>query len=203
MSAEETRIGPWRVLTERAVYENPWISVVHHDVAHPDGSPGQYGVVRFKNLAVGVLAIDAEGMVPIVGQHRFPHNRYSWELPEGGGALSDDPLTTARRELEEETGLTASSWAPLCAFDVSNSVTDERAVCFLAWDLSEGVAAPEPSEALTVMKISFADALEKVMSGEITDSLTIVMVQTAVIRALRGELPDPISGLALAALARK
>ncbi|WP_428410139.1 NUDIX domain-containing protein [Hyphococcus sp.] len=201
--SKERKIGPWRVTDARKAFDNPWITVTDHKVIHPDGSPGEYGVVHFKNLAIGVLPIDAEGNVPLVGQHRFPHDKYSWELPEGGGKRDVDPLISAQRELAEETGLSAKEWAPLCGFDISNSVTDERAVCFLAWDLSEGAAAPEPSEALTVKKVSFKDLLEMVMSGEVTDSLTIVMALTAYAKALRGELPAPISHLLLAGAARK
>lgn len=202
MSKEKT-IGPWRVKDARDVFDNPWITVTDHDVVHPDGTPGEYGVVHFKNLAIGVLPINEKGLVPLVGQHRFPHDSYSWELPEGGGKRDVDPLLSAQRELAEETGLTAEQWAPLCAFDISNSVTDERALCFLAWNLSQGEAAPEPSEALTVKEVSFKDLLEMVMSGDITDSLTIVMTLTAWAKALRGELPAPISALLLASFPQK
>ncbi len=191
-------IGPWRVTSENTVFENPWISVVDHGVIHPDGSPGEYGVVNFKNLAIGVLPIDDEGFVWLVGQHRFPLDRYSWELPEGGGPIDVAPLTSAKRELEEETGLTARCWAELSQLDISNSVTDERAICYFAWDLSSGVAAPEGSEALTIKRVPFNTLLEMVMSGEITDSLTIVMTLTAYAKALRGDAPDPISKLILA-----
>lgn len=202
MRSEKT-VGPWRVKAAREAFDNPWITVTDHAVIHPDGTPGEYGVVHFKNVAIGVLPVEENGMVPLVGQHRFPHDKYSWELPEGGGKRDVDPLASAQRELVEETGLTAKEWAPLCEFDISNSVTDERAICFLAWELSQGPAAPEPSEALTVKKVFFKDLLEKVMSGEITDSLTIVMTLTAYAKALRGDLPAPISASLLAGGARK
>lgn len=202
MSAQKT-VGPWRVTAEREVYDNPWINLTDHKVIHPDGTPGQYGVVRFKNIAVGVLPIDDKGMVTLVGQHRFPLDRYSWELPEGGGKRDIDPLASAKRELEEETGFRAANWAKLCEFDISNSVTDERAVCFLAWGLAPGDASPEPSEALTIKEVSFKELLEMVMSGEITDSLTIVMTLTAHAKALRGELPGSISDFMLAGVPRK
>lgn len=196
------KVGPWRINSKRDVFENPWIKVVDHKVTHPDGSPGEYGVVQFKNLAVGVLPIDADGNVPLVGQHRFPLDRYSWELPEGGGPVDIDPQQSAKRELIEETGLTASSWAPLARFDISNSVTDEGAVCFFAWDLGEGAAAPEPSEALTLKWVSYKDLLEMVMTGEITDSLTIVMTLKAHVKALHGLAPASISDHLLAGRAR-
>ncbi|MBL4619206.1 MAG: NUDIX hydrolase [Marinicaulis sp.] len=199
MTSHKKIVGPWRVQREVERFENPWIKIVDHDITHPDGSPGEYGVVRFKNLAIGILPIDEDGSVWLVGQHRFPQDRYSWELPEGGGALDVPPVESARRELSEETGLTARDWAPLSAFDISNSVTDERALCYFAWNLECGEATPDPSEALTIKRVAFCKLYEMVMTGEITDSLTIVMVLTAFTKALRGEAPMPISHHILAA----
>lgn len=187
------KIGPWRVAAARTVYDNPWIRVIDHEVSHPDGSPGQYGVVRFKNRAIGVLPIDDEGATWLVGQHRFPFDAYSWELPEGGGPLSEDPLEAAKRELAEETGLTARLWAPLVEMDLSNSVTDEVAICFIASDLRDGPPRPEASEALEVRRIPFRELVNDVLSGRIRDSLTVLMTLAAEARALRGTLPEAIS----------
>lgn len=189
----DRKIGPWTVQNEKLVFSNPWISVEDHKVTHPDGSPGEYGVVRFKNIAVGVLPIDENGDVWLIGQHRYPHDRYSWELPEGGAPLSEPPLEAAKRELEEEAGICATQWHGIGGFDISNSVTDEKAVCFLAWDIRPGTVSPDPSEALTLKKVKFKDLLEMVISGEITDSLTIFMVLHAHVLALRGQAPAPIS----------
>ncbi|MEO1251878.1 MAG: NUDIX hydrolase [Pseudomonadota bacterium] len=197
------RIGPWTVHSEKIAFENPWIRVEDHRVAHPDGSPGEYGVVRFKHLAIGVLPVDADGFVWLVGQHRYPHDDYSWELPEGGGALYDDPLQSAKRELGEETGLRAACWRELARFSTSNSVTDEKAIAYLAWDLSPGRAAPEPSEDLALRKVKFHELLEMVMSGEVTDSLTIIMTLSAHVAALRGDAPEPISNILCADRATK
>ncbi|MFQ5564179.1 MAG: NUDIX domain-containing protein [Parvularculaceae bacterium] len=191
------RVGPWTVMAERTVFDNPWISVIDHDVVHPGGSDGGYGVVRFKHAAIGILPIDEEGCVRLVGQHRFPLDAYSWELPEGGGPLDEAPLEAARRELQEETGITARCWLEIAAFDISNSVTDERAVCYAAWELEEGDAAPEPSELLDYRRVPFAALLDKVLAGEIRDSLTVVMTLAIHAKALRGDLPEPISRLVL------
>ena len=71
----------------------------------PGGSPGIYGVVHFKNRAIGVIPLDEAGYTYLVGQYRYPLQLYSWEIPEGGGPLDEDPLEAAKRELREETGL--------------------------------------------------------------------------------------------------
>lgn len=189
------KIGPWTVNKEALVFDNPWIKVVDHDVRHPDGSPGQYGVVRFKNLAIGILAIDEDGRIPLVGQHRFAHDAYSWELPEGGGPLGVDPVISAKRELKEETGYTATHWLELSSFDVSNSVTDEKSVCFLAWGLLQGIATPEPSEQLAYDLVHFPDLHTRVLRGDIRDSLTIIMVLTCDALARAGRLPPDLKKL--------
>lgn len=190
---DRRRVGPWRIDAEKTVYDNPWIRVVDHAVTHPTGASGQYGVVHFKNLAIGVLPIDANGCAPLVGQHRFPHDAYSWELPEGGGPRTVDSLASAKRELREETGYAAAHWLELCRFDVSNSVTDEKAICYAAWGLTPGPAAPEPSEELARDLIPFQQLHERVLSGEISDSLTIIMVLKLAALHKAGRLPAALS----------
>ncbi len=191
------KVGPWTVTTEALVYDNPWIRVTDHKVIHPGGADGQYGVISFRNLAIGVLAICDDGRIPLVGQHRFPLDTYSWELPEGGGPKGEAPIETARRELREETGYGARHWAPLIEADLSNSVTDEQAFGFLAWGLEAGHAAPEDSEELALRYVGFAQLLDACLSGEIRDSLTLLMVFSADQRARLGEFPDEIARLIL------
>ena len=192
---DKKKIGPWRVASETTVYDNPWIKVVNHEVIHPNGAPGQYCVVQFKNLAIGVLPIDQEGFVPLVGQHRFPLDQYSWEVPEGGGPLADDPLLSAKRELQEETGFKAASWLEIASFDLSNSVTNERSVCFLAWGLTAGEATPEPSEELAYERIRFSALYDRVIEGEIRDSLTIIMVLKVNALKEANRLPSDVADL--------
>lgn len=182
--------GPWTIHATRNAYETPWIRVDHHDVAQPDGKPSVYGVVRFANLAIGVLPLFADGTVPMVGQFRFPLGRSTWELPEGGGPKDQPPLASAQRELKEETGLTAANWLAYGEADMSNSVTDERAHLFLAWDLTQGEASPEPDEVLSIKRVAFAELLANIHGGDVDDALTQLLVLTAVTKALQGELPE-------------
>ena len=95
---------PWRRRSERTAFENPWLAVREYDAVAPTGAPATYGAIHFKNLAIAVLPLHEDGTVTLVGQNRFVFGDYSWEIPEGGGAVNVDPLETARRELREETG---------------------------------------------------------------------------------------------------
>ena len=150
--------------------------MTHHKVLNPSNNEGIYGVVHFKNLAIGVLPIDEEGNTWLVGQYRFPLNAYSWEIPEGGGSHDADPIISAKRELLEETGLLANDWSELLTMHLSNSVSDEKAIVFLAKSLTQGEAEPEETEDLTIKKIPFEEAFQMVINGEITDSISVAAI---------------------------
>lgn len=163
--------------SRRVAYENPWITVWHDEVSRPDGTPGIYGVVHFANLAAGVVAIDADDRVALVGQHRYTFDEPSWEIPEGGVPATETPLEGIARELREETGLEAAVWRELCRVDLSNSVTDERAILFVATELREGTAAPEPTESIELRWVPFDEALAMTFDGRITDVMSVVAIQ--------------------------
>jgi 8-oxo-dGTP pyrophosphatase MutT (NUDIX family) len=197
MSDKAVRNGPWQVHYTETSFENPWIRVETSKVTHPNGEPGIYGVVRFANLAIGVLPVDDEGFTWLVGQHRFPLDAYSWELPEGGGKPSVAPRETAMRELREETGLSADGWYEIGRWHLSNSVCDEHAIGFLATGLSQGMAAPEASEELVVRRVHMSELVSMCLNGEVTDSFTVLMVLSALEKARRGDLPESVRQLIL------
>jgi ADP-ribose pyrophosphatase len=170
----DDRPDPWVRRSRTTVYENPWIQVHHDEVTLPDGSPGIYGVVHFRARAVGAVVLDGEGRVLLVGQHRYPLDRYSWEIPEGGADFEEEPLDGAKRELAEETGYAARTWRQLIRFTLSNSATDEEGVLFVATDLEAGPASPDPAEQLGVRWVDLDEALAMVASGEIHDAITQV-----------------------------
>jgi 8-oxo-dGTP pyrophosphatase MutT (NUDIX family) len=184
---------PWRVRGTRRAFQNEWFEVVEHDVTRPDGAPGAYAVIQVRRTAVGVLPIDAEGCVHLVGQWRFPLSRYSWEMPEGGAEPGEAPEACARRELAEETGLRAGTLTKILEMDLSNSLTDERAVCYLALDLSPGEAAPDGTERLQLLRAPFREALARAVDGRISDSLTVAALLRAHHMASKGELPPDVA----------
>ena len=169
--------NPWQIISEKKVYDNKWINVTEYDVINPNGGKGIYGKVHFKNLAIGIVVLDDELNTWLVGQFRFTLNEYSWEIPEGGGALDTDPLESARRELLEETGLVAHEWTPLLKMHLSNSVSDEYAIIYLARQLEQHKAMPEETEQLIIKKLPFEEAWRMTEQGLITDAMSVAAIQ--------------------------
>jgi len=180
--------NPWKTQGTRLIYDNAWITVREDEVVRPDGQKGIYGVVHFKNKAIGVLALTPDRQLYLVGQHRYPLDLYSWEIPEGGCPENEDPLEAARRELQEETGLTARNWKLLGTAHLSNSVSDELALWYLATDLVEGKASPEGTEELLVKKVPFEEAVTMAIEGEITDSVSVMAITNLAVLLQRGKI---------------
>lgn len=169
----EKNKNPWKKLSSKEIYENPWIKVREDQVINPNGGKGIYGVVSMKSIAYGIIPLDEEGNTWLVGQYRYTLNEYSWEIPMGGGNKSLDPLESAKRELREETGITANRWTNFLRIHTSNSVTDEEGYVFLAQDLHFGTTEYDETEDLTIIKVPFSKALDMVMDGSITDAISI------------------------------
>jgi 8-oxo-dGTP pyrophosphatase MutT (NUDIX family) len=169
--------NPWKILSSREAYDNSWIKVTEYGVVNPAGGRGIYGKVHFKNLAIGVIVLDMHLNTYLVGQYRFPIEKYSWEIPEGGCPLNMNPIDGAKKELLEETGLKANSWEKILEMDLSNSVSDEHAIIFLAYDLEQHKPSPEDTEQIEVRKIPFDDAYQMVEDGTITDSISVAAIQ--------------------------
>ncbi len=177
--------NPWKTLSSKPVYSNPWIAVREEQVINPSGGEGIYGVVSMKNLAIGIVPVDADGYTYLVGQYRYTLNEYTWEIPEGGCPMNTDPLDTAKRELKEETGYTANKWTKLSRIHTSNSVTDEVGFLYLAEELTPGESMPEETEKLSVRKVHLKEAIDMVMRSEITDSMsTTALLMVARLRGI-------------------
>jgi 8-oxo-dGTP pyrophosphatase MutT (NUDIX family) len=172
----ESENNPWKTLNQETAYENAWIRVEHHEVLNPAGNPGIYGKVHFKNTAISIVAVDSAGFTYLVGQYRYTLNAYSWEVPEGGCSIEsgESTLEAAKRELLEETGLVATKWTELGEVYLSNSVSDEKAVMYLAQNLSQHQACPEETEQLKIRRLPLKEAIEMAQNGQITDALSVL-----------------------------
>lgn len=169
--------NPWQLKSIRAIYENPWIKVDEHQVINPAGNDGIYGTVEFKNRAVGIVPLAENGDTWLVGQFRYPLQAYHWEIPMGGAPAGESLVDCALRELKEETGLSAANVTPLCHLHLSNSITNEEGVVFIARDLQQGVAEFEETEVITIRRLPFKEAFDMVMAGEITDAISVAAIQ--------------------------
>ncbi len=163
----------WKKLTSRTVWENDWMQVLEDEVINPGGGNNQYGHVHFKNRAVAIIPLDRNQNVWLVGQERYTLNAWSWELPMGGAPLNEEPLEAAKRELKEETGLSARTWTEMMRLHTSNSITDELGIVYLAEGLTEGASELEETEDIEVRKMPLEAAVAMVHAGEITDAISV------------------------------
>jgi 8-oxo-dGTP pyrophosphatase MutT (NUDIX family) len=180
-------VNPWRRISRRVAYENPWLEIFHDEVLRPDGQPGTYGVVHFLHRAIGVVPLDSADRVLLVGQYRYTMSRYSWEIPRGGGGLAELPQEAARRELLEETGYRGGHWRELCQAELSNSVTDELMILFVATGLEAGPASPEGTERLQLRWVPFDEVLAMIDRREIADAMTIMALQQLAVERAGGQ----------------
>lgn len=186
MNDNET--NPWKTHKSELVYESAWIAVTRHECLNPAGKPAVYSTVGFKHLAIGIIPLDNTLNTWLVGQWRYPLNQYSWEIVEGGGKHDTDPVASAKRELLEETGLKAEHYQELLRMHLSNSVSDELGIIYIATGLSQHTPEPEETEVLQVKKVHFSEAYNMVMDGRITDSLSVAAILKVKILLDSGEL---------------
>jgi len=166
--------NPWKRLSSREVYRNPWLTLREDQVIRPDGNEGIYSVIETR-VATAACALTPERELFLVGQYRYPLDVYSWEIVEGGTDGGETPLEAIQRELREEAGLVARQWTPLGGeIHMSNCISSEKGFVFVAEDLEEVGAAPDVTEVLQVKRVPFDDALAMVDSGEIVDAFSIL-----------------------------
>lgn len=183
----------WRSDTEEMVFENPWLRLTRHKAVAPTGAAADYVVMRPMNVATGVLPVHDDGTVVLVGQQRFALANYSWEMPEGGAPLGEDPFDGVRRELAEEAGLEAAHWAPALTMELSNSVTAEVGHTWIAWGLTSVPVAPDPTEVIAIARVPFQDLLDEIGRGTVRDALTVATAYKAHHMALTGGLPEALA----------
>ena len=169
--------NPWKIISDDEIYNNNWIKLNHYNVINPNGGEGVYGKVHFKNIAIGIIPIDENNNTWLVGQYRFPLNKYSWEIPEGGCPLNENPLNAAKRELLEETGFVAEDWKQILTLHLSNSVTDEFSIIYIARNLKQFKAQPEETELLQIKKIKIEETFKMIENNEITDAVSVAALQ--------------------------
>ncbi|HEY2056971.1 MAG TPA: NUDIX hydrolase [Amycolatopsis sp.] len=162
----ESHAGGWSRLASTSVFTSPWFEVRRDDAVRPDGSGGRYDHVVSPG-SVTVVAVDGQGRVAVTRQWIYVHNEVQWRLPAGRIDPADlDALAAARRELAEETGISARAWRPLGTVNCADSFTNHRDHAFFATGLEHGPADLEPGETdLEVHALPFDEALALVTTG--------------------------------------
>ena len=179
MPTPVTGRNPWKTLGSRIAYENAWLRLREDAVIRPDGKEGIYSVVEMRP-SVGIVALDDERRIVLVGQWRYPLARYSWEIPRGGSLDGEtDLVAVAQRELLEEAGIAASTWQRLGAVDVNNGVTSDVQHLFLATGVQPKEADPEPVEEIAIRWTSLEDAVRMASSGEISEVCSVAAILLA------------------------
>jgi 8-oxo-dGTP pyrophosphatase MutT (NUDIX family) len=170
--------SPWRTVGAREVYRNPWLRVTEYSVVRPDGRPGIYGVVD-PGDNVTVVALDTDRRVWLVGEFRYPTQRFDWLVPSGKIEPEEAPEAAARRELAEETGLRAAEWTLLGVYELSNGVSTQVSYLYLARGLEQGAARPEGTERFQFRQIPLEEAYAQCRSGELRDAPSALAIWRA------------------------
>jgi len=175
--------GRWQTLGREYLYESPWCSFRVDGVRLPDGARIEYGVLESAGFAA-VVPVTEDGSVVLVRQWRQPVEGFTLELPGGGVEGREDPREAVRRELLEETGYRAEDVSHLASLHTSPGRATE--VCHLFRCRAMRALAgpqPEPTEFVYVVEVPLAEAVGKVVAGEITAATTalgLLMVSGAV-----------------------
>ncbi len=183
----------WRVQACERVHDNPWYAADDCDAVAPTGVAARYYSLHYKNWAVGVLPLHADGTLILIGQWRFPFAAYSWELPEGGQPREENPLDGGKRELREEAGLEAQDWRLILRMQLSNASSNEQAFLYLATGLSDAATEPDATEDLALARVPFREALQAAVDGRIQDSLTVAALLRLHHMAHQGEIDDALA----------
>jgi len=170
---------PWKTLSSRIVYQNPWTSVREDIAEMPNGKQTVYGVVDIGE-AVGVLPFVDDTQVLLVQQYRYVFDENNrWEMPTGGVKTGENLLEAANRELHEETGFDTAQLEHITTYYTSKSVMYEIAHLYIGRHLTHSRAIPDETEFLEVETFSFEEALQMVLKSEIRDSMTVIAVLLA------------------------
>ncbi len=167
--------GPWTVVDTKELYSNPWISVREDKVIRPDGKEGIFGIVTMRP-GVSILPIDQSGNVYLIEQYRYTVERKTIEVASGGIDDREDVMAAAKRELKEETGITAKKWISLGVVDPLTAVVSSPNYLFLAKELTLGKANPEGTENIKLIKVPLEQAVRWVNGGTITHSVSATLI---------------------------
>ncbi len=163
----------WQKLSSKYVLENPWYKVRQDTVIRPDGKEGTYNVVECRT-SVFIIPVTTSGKILLVKLFRYTTQHEGWEVPAGGVDQWEKPLVAAKRELQEESGLTSATWSEVGTFDLMNGMTDAVAHVFEAKDLAMTKYHEQDEEGITeTAEFTPEQVLDMIQKGHIVDALSI------------------------------
>ena len=169
------KYGPWTIKETNHIYQDPYVSLKVDQVIRPDGAPGQHVVVQIK-AGVCVIAMDAQRRLHLTREFHYAVGRESVEGVSGGIEPGEDPLSCARRELQEEVGLHANNWQHLTTVDPFTTIMQSPTRLYLATELSPVPQTLEGTETIETVVMPIDQAVEAIESGLITHSPTCVAI---------------------------
>lgn len=177
----EKKNGDWTIKRTEEKFRCDFFTVYEDEVVRPDGEEGEYATVHFPP-GIGILALDGEGFVYLVKQFRYVVGRESLEVIAGSVEEGEEALESAKREAREEVGVEAETWTPLDTLDLDCSIVKNVVHLFLAENLKIGEPNREGSEQIETVKMKLSEAVEKVLSGEITHAISCALILKAFLK---------------------
>ena len=164
--------NPYVTHKSKVAYQNPWITIHEDEITLPNGNPGMYGYMESKD-SVMVAVLDEQERVYLVKGFRYPSKTWGWELP-GGGGEGEEVIEASKRELIEETGITADSWEVMGEAFVCNGLMTEQMTVAIARDLTIGEVPTSDEETFDGSGFFSLDEIDHMIeNGEINDCQTL------------------------------
>lgn len=160
-----------KTLSQKYLYNGKIIKLRTDTALLPNGRNALREIVEHPG-GVGVAALTENDELILVRQFRYPYQQLLLEIPAGKNDLGENPLVCGKRELKEETGITAESFVYLGELYPTPGYCDEVIHIFAARKLSFGECSPDPDEFVEYEKLPFEKAVNLVMSGKIKDAKT-------------------------------
>lgn len=193
MAPKPPSASPFKRVSTRAIYQNPWISVHEDHVIRPGGQQGIFGIVTMK-AGASVLPITDDLQTFLTSEYKYAVGRTTLEVVSGAIEAGESPLEAGKREPEEELGIQAEEWVDMGCIDPFTTVVSSPNHMFVAMGLNWTSQKLDEGEVLSIVKMSFAEALASVMRGDITHGAScVVILKTSRLLQSRGLLPrlDP------------